>query len=391
MTRRHHAAWHVIVGLPSLNEADSIAVVAREVDLAIASAPFPVDALLVNADNSSTDQTPDRFLATPTACDKVVVTTPHAAGKGTNWLKVLELAADRDADAVLFVDTDLAAVPESWVHALLGALRDGADYAYPLRPPTWNGGDLTYQIAYPVLAATFGVDLREPLCGDVAISATAVRALLSQDWTSAELRFGVDFLLASLASNGRHAQIPLEVRRRNKLRSFSHDTTGEYRMGSKFAEVTEAVHHRVRLRRGHAAPATFTGDHAQTPVDLSLQVPDHDRDITLLARSTADRLQQDDTSGAFAAFPAPLAAQLTAHTRTGRAHEGLRWDLWRDCLFAWLIAESRTIPPTLLETLFLNRVVGHHSEIAGITDWYATVRRQAFDMFARRHVLWRGP
>lgn len=65
------------------------------------------------------------------------------------------------------MDSDLAEVPQSWVHALVGVIYEGADFCFPVRPPTWNGGDLTYQLAYPLLAGTFGADLREPLCRDL--------------------------------------------------------------------------------------------------------------------------------------------------------------------------------------------------------------------------------
>jgi hypothetical protein len=38
--------------------------------------------------------------------------------------------------------------------------------------------------------------------------------------------------------------------------------------------------------------------------------------------------------------------------------------------------------------LFLNRVVGHHREIAGTANWYNTVHNQAQDAFTHRHTLW---
>ncbi len=36
----------------------------------------------------------------------------------------------------------------------------------------------------------------------------------------------------------------------------------------------------------------------------------------------------------------------------------------------------------------VNRVVGHHTEIAGITGWYTTMRNQAQDLFTHRHAVW---
>lgn len=385
--------FRILVGLPSFNEADTIAKVASDIDAGLATLPFPADGLIVNADNSSTDGTPDAFLDAATACGKTVITTPHRAGKGANWYAVLRLAIDRDADAVLFVDSDLAEVPASWVHGLIGAVHRGADFCFPLRPPTWNGGDLTYQLAYPLLAGAFGADLREPLCGDIALSARAVDHILAEPWTASEMRFGVDFLVASVATTQSWQTLPLTERRRNKLRSFSAGADGEYRMGDKFAEVSDAVRHRVALRIREDPPEAVVSRQADAPQG-TLAVPQHDTDITELAVSTSRQLLTDARRDAFSLFPPALAAQLHAHATSSAAMGGLDWPAWRDCLFAWIMGRDTPdggIPTELLETLFLNRVVGHHREIAGTADWYATVLAQGEDVFARRHELWASP
>lgn len=386
--------FRILVGLPSYNEADTIAKVTLDVDTAIATLPFPADALLVNADNASTDGTAAAFMAASTKHAKTVITTGHRAGKGANWRAVLELVRDHRANAVLFVDTDLAAVPESWVHALLLAVRGRADFCFPLRPPTWNGGDLTYQLAYPLLAGAFGADLREPLCGDIALSAGAAQDILRQEWIAEEERFGVDFLVASVAATRSWKSVTLPIRRRNKLRSFAPGPDGGYRMGGKFAEVSAAVRHRVALRLHQPPPTRWHPCAAATPVDPKFVVPRHDTDIAELAASTTRRLQADARSGALAVFPAPLADQLTEHVTSGAARNGLDWPLWQQCVFAWIAGHTcpdrAVVPVDLFETLFLNRVVGHHSEIAGTAGWYSTVREQARDVFAHRRALWAG-
>ena len=384
--------YRILVGLPSFNEADTIATVTADIDHGIATLPFAVDAVIVNADNSSTDGTPGAFLSTATAYPKATLTTPYAAGKGTNWHALLQDAADRAVDAVLFVDSDLAEVPPSWIHALLGCIRDGADYCFPRRPPTWNGGDLTYHLAYPAIAGVFGADLAEPLCGDLALSRAAVTMLLDADWTPAEHRFGVDFLLATLAVRSRWEIAPLTVRRRNKLRSFSTGPDGEYRMGAKFAEVATAIAHRSRHRLTQPPPETFSAAPAPPPMTNGLVVPDHDPDIAALALSTARQLRTDLDTGVLSTLSPPLYERAKQHIHDG-ADQGLDWPTWRECLFQWIRQPhgDQAIPVALFETLFLNRVVGHHREIAGTIDWYDTVRNQAHDAFTHRDALWADP
>lgn len=388
-------SFRVLAGLPSFNEADTIAKVTTDIDASLSTLPFPAEAQLVNADSSSTDGTPEAFLAAPTASPKKWITTPHAGGKGSNWQALLQLACDQHVDAILLIDTDLAEVPESWVQSLLGAVHNGIDFCYPLRPPTWNGGDLTYQLAYPALAGVFGADLREPLCGDLALSGRAADIILRERWTPSELRFGVDFLLASIAITQQWKTISLTTRRRNKLRSFSATPTGEYRMGAKFAEVATAIQYRAALRLRQPPPEYFVPSPVDTPAGNGLVVPDHDPDIVELAESTSRRLRADDRDSKFAVFPAALAQRLHHHVTSDAVSRGLGWEDWRECLFSWisnhLASPDRSIPIELLETLFLNRVVGHHSEIAGTADWYTTVLDQARDAFTHRHVLWTTP
>lgn len=227
------------------------------------------------------------------------------------------------------------------------------------------------------------------MCGDLALSRRAAEQVLNQQWIPAELRFGVDFLLATVAITHHWEIVPLATRRRNKLRSFSTGPHGEYRMGAKFAEVAIAVQHRAGLRTHRPPPDTFTTTNTAAPASDGGAVPDHDTDIAELAASTGRRLRQD--ADAFAVFPGPLARRLALHARETAEH-GLNWPDWRDCLFSWIRDHQSpphaAIPTELFETLFLNRVVGHHREIVGTTTWYDTVRDQALDTFTHRHALW---
>jgi hypothetical protein len=390
-----HVPFRILVGLPSFNEADTIAAVTADLDAAVTTLPFPAEALLVNADNASTDGTPGTFLATATTSPKHVITTAHAAGKGTNTVALLRFGCEQDFDAIVSVDTDLAEVPASWIHALVGAVYEGTEVCYPLRPPTWNGGDLTYQLAYPVLAGVFGSDLREPLCGDIALSRRAAQRILAEPWAAGEFRYGGDFLIASLAVTQPWRTVTLTRKRRNKLRSFSTVPGGEYRMGGKFAENARAVQRRAALRLRQDPPDRLVPSASQTPVEPDFVVPADDPDIALLAESTGRRLRGDARDEAFTAFPAPLAGQLQFHASSDGVSRGLPWPTWRDCLVAWIrnhdTPAERAIPVELLETLFLSRVVGHHAEIAGTRGWYSTVLDQAQDLFTHRHALWGTP
>ncbi|GAA4638646.1 hypothetical protein GCM10023196_097200 [Actinoallomurus vinaceus] len=383
----------ILVGLPSFNEADAIAIVTRDVDEALATMPFQVSAVLVNADNSSTDGTVDAFMATPTRYPKHAIATPHSGGKGRNWRAVFELLRDKEFDVALMVDTDLGTVPASWIHALATAVVSrGSDFVFPLRPATWNGGDLTYHLAYPALAGAFGGDLREPLCGEIAISRSGAERVLDQDWTASDFRFGIDALVASVAlATGSWRTVALREQRRNKLRSFTPQQGTDYRMGAKFAEVAATVRRRCRIRLYEPMPESFVPCTEAAPTGIGLPVPHDDPDITRLAEATTGRLIEGLDAGAIDALPQTIARPLSEHIASGGCRQGLPWPVWRDVLLSWIKhKDDETIPIELLETLFLNRVVGHHTEIRGTADWYDTVRQQTLDFFAHRASLWGG-
>ncbi|RBO85252.1 hypothetical protein [Nocardia puris] len=374
----------VLIGLPSFNGADTIGKVVSDIDAALRTLPFPVEATHLNADSSSVDGTTGAFLSTPTHYPKKVIKTGYWSGQGANGKAILEAAHSEGVDATLIVDTDLAAVDYTWVHALIGGVHTGRDFVYPLRPPTWNGGDLTYQLTYPLLAGASGVDLREPLCGDLALSASAVRAVLEADWTADDLRFGFHVLVASTAVANNWTAARLEVRRRNPLRSFGPRPAGEFRMGGKFAETSTSVRHHIRRIAREVVLDRWTPSPAETPIDSTFIVPARDPDIKRLARTTAHQLREDVRNAQLDCFPAPLRDQLVEHA-LGEAELGMNWELWRECLFVWLTADDdKQIPVDTLETLFLNRAVGHHTEIADRPDWYSTVLAQARDVFAHR-------
>lgn len=300
---------------------------------------------------------------------------------------------EHDFDGLLLVDSDLAEIPATWVHGLLAEVRGGAEFCYSLRAATWNGGDLTYHLAYPVLAGAFGVDLREPLCGEVAISRRGIDRLLDTTWYPEDSGFGVDILMASVAARGHWTATCLHPRRRNKLRSFSPEGDN-LRMGGKFAESAASARHRVAERVTEQPPSAFVPSPADAPPDTRGPVPLRDSDIQQLAAGTTRWLRDSARDGSLSALPGHLRDRLAAQIYGGEIATGIRWPLWRECLVAWLRVQPygrSLIPIPLLETLFLARVVGHHAEVAGRTDWYATVQTQARDMFDHRHELWNAP
>jgi hypothetical protein len=112
----------IAIGLPSYQEAASIAHVTSEVDAGLLRIAELADCVIVNVDGESPDQTARIFLETPTRCRKQsLITTPHR-GKGSNVFNILhycrehEVAAAFTARGILVApDNPAPRWPTSWI------------------------------------------------------------------------------------------------------------------------------------------------------------------------------------------------------------------------------------------------------------------------------------
>ncbi|CAN5921795.1 glycosyltransferase [soil metagenome] len=171
---------YVIVGIPSFNEADSIAGVVRAADrgLTLLARTFPdLRALILNVDSNSPDGTARAFLGTATSWDKKAITTQGDPGKGKNILAMIALAQAGRADGLLMLDGDLESAEPEWIVSLARpVLRQSADFVTPDYERTLFDGAITCHFAWPLLLSVFGRDIRQPIAGDFALG----RRLLAQ-------------------------------------------------------------------------------------------------------------------------------------------------------------------------------------------------------------------
>jgi glucosylglycerate synthase len=170
----------VAVGIPSYQEADSIAHVVMQVDRGLARRFDPARSTIVNVDGDSPDGTAGVFRGVPTACRKVsLVVTDRPGGKGVNVLRFLRHCLEHDADALAILDADVISVTPEWMDRLLGPVVAGtADFVAPLYRRSRYEGAVTAHFAYPYFYAMAGIDLRQPIGGDFGLSAALARHLL---------------------------------------------------------------------------------------------------------------------------------------------------------------------------------------------------------------------
>jgi glucosylglycerate synthase len=195
----------IIIGIPSLNEADNIDFVARQVALGLKKY-FPAhSAVIINGDNNSKDGTKEAFLGAETGnIPKRYISTEEAVvGKGNNMRNLFVEVVQRKAKAVIVVDADLKSITPEWVKTLATPILDGYDYTTPIYSRNEYDGTITNHITYPLLYSLFKVNIRQPIGGDFSFSPRMARYWIGMPWEKDTRQYGIDiFMTTSALLNG---------------------------------------------------------------------------------------------------------------------------------------------------------------------------------------------
>jgi hypothetical protein len=190
-----------VVGIPTRNEAATIAAVAAAADEGLAAVGAPGEGVIVLADNGSTDETVQRFLKTPLRARTAVVSSPReCTGKGTNVFALIEKSLELGAQRLVLLDGDVRSARPDWV-GLLAHASDGPGprMVLPVYRRNRYEATSTNHLVRPLLAAAFGAYVQQPIGGDFAFN----RAFLERvaDWRRPESAslYGIDVWLTANA------------------------------------------------------------------------------------------------------------------------------------------------------------------------------------------------
>jgi len=211
----------VLVGLPTLNHADSVGSVVRAAHVAFNRELARERTALVNVDGGSTDGTPDivrdasivdreTLLASHSLRTRHRISAPYhgVPGKAAALRSVFAAADLLQARAVVVLDPEIASVsPESVAALARPALASEADFVSPAYARHPLDGTLVTQVVRPLFGAVYGLALAEPLAGEFGCSGRfAARCLEEPAWESDELRLAIDLWLSGMAA-GDHMHV----------------------------------------------------------------------------------------------------------------------------------------------------------------------------------------
>ncbi|MDZ7697961.1 MAG: glycosyl transferase [Deltaproteobacteria bacterium] len=191
----------IIVCIPSYKEADSISYPVTQADKGLAQYFKGLDAVIINCDNNSPDNTGQVFLDTPTDTPKIYLSTePGVKGKGNNFKNLFEKVVELKAKAVVVVDADLKSITPEWIRHLGEPLFNGFSYIAPLYVRHKYDGTITNGIAYPMTRSLYGRRVRQPIGGDFGFSGKLAKVYMeSPIWDEAVANFGIDIWMTTIA------------------------------------------------------------------------------------------------------------------------------------------------------------------------------------------------
>jgi hypothetical protein len=256
--KRVRAVGHadLVIGIPTYKNAKTIANV-MNVAAEGASLNFPdAKALIVVADGMSTDETVQvaSHVRLPRNVQKLVMTYQGIMGKGSAMRAIFEVAQQLKATACIVIDADLRSINPDWVPRLARPITDGlADYVTPYYSRHSHEVTINDNLAYPLTRSLYGLDVRQPLGGEVALSNAIINTFLSHDvWETDVARFGIHIWMTTLAINDgwRLGQAPLGT----KTHDFRDPTVG---FEPKFLQVVSTLFRLISIYR-RKWPATTT-------------------------------------------------------------------------------------------------------------------------------------
>jgi hypothetical protein len=205
----------IVVGVPTLNHADTIAATLDVVDQGL-TRYFPrARTVVIGADGGSSDGTPEIIADVTAAAVSARTTglrTRHRIGASYRGLpgragaiRLIFTATDLlQAQAVAICDPDAAGFAPEWIGALLQPVATrsldvvaGAYLRHPLE------GLLVTQLIRPLMRAVYGRQFEQPLLAAFGCSRRFAAGCIGQDvWDRSPIREGIEVWLAGTAAAG---------------------------------------------------------------------------------------------------------------------------------------------------------------------------------------------
>jgi len=131
--------------------------------------------------------------------EKIVTRDIIKGGKGAGVRTIFEIAHETEAKCVVLIDGDLLSVKPGWIQTIANPIVYGrADLTVPYYIRDKNDGVITNNLVYPFTRALYGIDIRQPIAGEYALSKNLYELLRKHPLFPPD--FGVDIFILTVAA-----------------------------------------------------------------------------------------------------------------------------------------------------------------------------------------------
>lgn len=343
----------VLVGIPTLDNAQTIAEVVKVVHRGFAR-HFPRDrTVLINSDGGSKDETRSivRNLSLDDTDTLTVshglrtthrISTPYhgVPGKGSALRQIFAAADLLQARAVAVLDADVTTITPDWIAALLAPVRQEAfDFVAPIYTRHPLEGPLVTQLIRPLWRAAHGWQVAEPQAAEFGCSGRFATHCLDQHaWDTSLAQYGIDIWITGEALTGGFSCCQAALGPRTVAHVASRPGLSE-----TFGQVVGSLFLCLEQQAGRWL--SHTGSRP-LPVAGPLPAPP----TTVLSNLDGERLLQSfgtnlrDLRAVLESILVPETQEaLTQVSRSGVAHLRFPDDLWVATVYQFLAAHHHGV------------------------------------------------
>jgi len=137
---------------------------------------------------------------------KIVTPDITTGGKGAGVMTIFEIAHIAQAKSVVLIDGDLLSIKPGWIQTIANPIVFGrADLTVPYYIRHKYDAVITNNLVYPFTRAVYGIDIRQPIAGEYALSKNLYELLRNHPLFPPD--FGIDiFILTVAAAEGMYVK-----------------------------------------------------------------------------------------------------------------------------------------------------------------------------------------
>ncbi len=320
---------------------------------------------IVISEGQSIDKTSNaiELFQTYNSIEKIYTKDIIKGGKGAGVLTILEIAHATDTKCIVLMDGDLLSIKPVWIQTIANPIIYGrADLTVPYYIRDKYDAVITNNLVYPFTRALYGLDIRQPIAGEFALSKTLYEILRKHPLFP--LDFGIDiFIVTAAAAEG------LKVK--EGLYSLKiHESTTRYLEPEKllvpmFKKVTGSMFELAkyyenfwRYREKYNNNVLFRNSYSKKPIPVKIKIENLKKTYRTEYQSIKSKIQK--------ILPKDIIEELNTINDNYTSFDP---ELWAEIVYNYAAAyksaknmEQKNLLINTLKTLWIGRFVSYAIE-----------------------------